>query len=200
MNSLRPQSGVMGLLIACMSGDVAVDGHSNPLLVRIHLRKSKADQLGRRLNIYLGRTDEDLCPVTTLLAYLAVCGMEPGPLFELSNGHFLTKQTFSARVRSALSVLDYACSSYAGHSFMIGARLQQQQSVALKIRLSWQDSWATGELSPSTLRALIAANLKIGASGSSAVSSAKYQVVIIAIFIRCAVMIRSLDLQSVPYM
>ena len=121
VNSLRPHSGVMGLLIACMSRDVAVDGHSNPLLVRIHLRKSKADQLGRRVNIYLGRTDEDLCPVAALLAYLAVCGREPGPLFELSNGHFLTKQTFSARVRSALSVLDYACSSYAGHSFRIGA-------------------------------------------------------------------------------
>ena len=43
---------------------------------------------GRRVNIYLGRTDEDLCPVAALLAYLAVCGMEPGPLFELSNGHF----------------------------------------------------------------------------------------------------------------
>ena len=48
----RPQSRVMGLLIACMSGDVAVDDHSNP---------------------------------------------------------------------SALSVLGYDCSLYAGHSFRIGA-------------------------------------------------------------------------------
>ena len=103
VNSLCPQSGVMGLLIACTSGDVAVDDHSNPSLVRSHLQKSKTDQLGRGVNIYLGRTDKDLCTVAALLTYLAVCGMEPGPLFELSNGHFLTKQTFSARVRSALS-------------------------------------------------------------------------------------------------
>ena len=62
-------------------GDVAVDDHSNPSLVRIHLRKSKTDQLGRGVDIYLGRTDEDLCPVAALLAYLAVRGMEPGPLY-----------------------------------------------------------------------------------------------------------------------
>ena len=60
----------MGLLIACMSGDVAVDDHSNPSLVRIHLRKSKTDQLGRGVDVYLGRTDEDLCPVTAEFAGL----------------------------------------------------------------------------------------------------------------------------------
>ena len=55
-----------------MSGDVAVDDHSNPSLVRIHLGKSKTDQLGIGVDIHLGRTDEDLCPVAALLAYLAV--------------------------------------------------------------------------------------------------------------------------------
>ena len=79
VNSLHPQSGVMGLLIACLSGDVAVDGHSNPSLVRIHLRKSKADQLGRGVNIYLSRTDEDLCPVATLLAYWQFVGWSLAP-------------------------------------------------------------------------------------------------------------------------
>ena len=77
----------MGLFIVCMLGGVAVDDHSNPSLVRNHLQKSKTDQLGRGVN-NLGRTDEDLCFVAALLAYLVVHGMEPGPLFELSNGHF----------------------------------------------------------------------------------------------------------------
>ena len=64
VNSLaHMQSRVMGLLIACMSVDVAVADHSNPSLVRIHLQKSKTDQLGRGVDIYLGRTDEDLCPL-----------------------------------------------------------------------------------------------------------------------------------------
>ena len=50
--------------VDCVSvGDVAVDDYSNPSLVRIHLRKSKTDQVGRGVDIYLGRTDDDLCPV-----------------------------------------------------------------------------------------------------------------------------------------
>ena len=155
-------------------GDVAVDDHSNPSLVRIHLRKSKTDQLGRGVDIYLGRTDEDLCPVAALLAYLAVRGKEPGPLFKLSDGRFLTKQIFITRVRSALSVLGYDCSSYAGHSFRIGAA-----TTAAECGIEdHQDPWAMGELRLSTLRALIAANLKvcveeIGGSGASVVRSAK---------------------------
>jgi len=60
------------------------------------LRKSKTDQLGKGVDIYmyLGRIDEDLCPVATLLAYLAVWEKEPGPLFRLSDGYLLTKQIF----------------------------------------------------------------------------------------------------------
>ena len=47
--------------VDCVSvRDVAVDDHSNPSLVRIHLRKSKTDQMGRGVDIYLGRTDENL--------------------------------------------------------------------------------------------------------------------------------------------
>ena len=75
----------------------------------------------RYLQISQDFPDEDLCPVVTLLAYLAVRGMEPGPLLKLSDGRFLTKQIFITRVRPALSVLGYDCSSYAGHSFRIGA-------------------------------------------------------------------------------
>ena len=125
-------------------GDVAVDDHSNPWLVRIHLRKSKTDQLGRGVDIYLGRTDEDLCPVAALLAYLAVRGMEPGPLFKLSDGRFLTKQLFITRVRSALSALGYDCSSYAGHSFRIGAATTAAEcgieDSLIKILGRWESS------------------------------------------------------------
>ena len=51
--------------VDCVSvGDVAVDDHNNPSLVRIHLHKSKTDQLGKGVDIYLGRTDchEVTCP------------------------------------------------------------------------------------------------------------------------------------------
>ena len=109
---------------------MAVDDHNNASLVRIHLRRSKTDQLGKGLDIYLGRTDEDLCPVAALLAYLAIRGKEPGPLFRLSDGHLLTKQIFIEKVRAALSVLGYDYTSYAGHSF---GQPQQQKRVVLRI-------------------------------------------------------------------
>ena len=55
-------------------GDISVDSLQNPQLVRIHLRRSKTDQLGRGADIFLGRTDDHLCPVAVILAYLAVRG------------------------------------------------------------------------------------------------------------------------------
>ena len=91
------------------------------------------------------------------MAYLAVRGMETGPLFKLSDGRFLTKQIFIARVRSALSVLGYDCSSYAGHSFRIGAATT---AAECGIEDSHQDPWAMGELSLSTLCALSQQTLK----------------------------------------
>ena len=59
--------------------------------------------------------------MAVLLAYLTLRGREPGPLSKMNDCHFSTKQIFIARVRSVLSVLGYDCSSYAGHSFRIGA-------------------------------------------------------------------------------
>ena len=101
--------------------DVAIDDVRNPSLIRIRLRSSKTDQFGRGVDIYLGRTGADLCPVSALLAYLAVRGKEPGPLFRLQDGRYLTKGVFISKVRSALAVLGYDEAAYAGHSFRIGA-------------------------------------------------------------------------------
>ena len=52
--------------------DIAVDDHSNPSMVCIHLKCSKTDPFRHGVDIFLGRTDQDLCPVAVLLAYMAV--------------------------------------------------------------------------------------------------------------------------------
>ena len=93
----------------------------NPSIVKIHLRMSKTDQYGQGVYIYLGHTGSELCPVSALLAYLAMRGNDPGPLFKLKNRRFLMKDLFIMRVRPVLSVLGYNESSYASHSFRIGA-------------------------------------------------------------------------------
>lgn len=104
-----------------MVEDMAVNSVHNPSIIKIHLWTPKTDQYGQGVTIYLRRTGSDLCPVSALLAYLAVRGGSPGPLFKLKDGRFLTKDLFVTRVRSALSSLGYDKSSYVGHSFRIGA-------------------------------------------------------------------------------
>ena len=101
--------------------DIAVDVASKPSMIELMLKCSKTDQLGRGARIYLGRTNTELCPVTALLAYVGIRGIEPGPLFRLKNGTPLLKSFVVSSVREALHSLGYNQSCYAGHSFRIGA-------------------------------------------------------------------------------
>ena len=59
--------------------------------------------------------------MAALRAYLAVRGGEDGPLFRFRDCRALTREFFVDKVRSALSILGYDASIYAGHSFRIGA-------------------------------------------------------------------------------
>ena len=44
-------------------GDVTVDSHSSPSIVRVHLKRSKCDQFGRGVDVFIGCTYDDICPV-----------------------------------------------------------------------------------------------------------------------------------------
>ena len=52
--------------------EVATNSHDKPSMVMIHLRTSKTDQFSQGVDIYLGATGTNLCPVAALLAYVAV--------------------------------------------------------------------------------------------------------------------------------
>ena len=67
-------------------GDIAVDQHNNPSIVRIRLKQSKTDPLRRGVNVFLGQTNADLCPVTAILAYVALRPQLEGPLFVFQDG------------------------------------------------------------------------------------------------------------------
>ena len=72
----------------------------------------------------LGSTDDELCPVSALFKYLHLRGRRAGPLFIWEDNNPLTRSTFVAAVRSALSSAGYTRSAicqYAGHSFRAGA-------------------------------------------------------------------------------
>ena len=61
-------------------GDIAVDDVSNPSALRIHLKRSKVDQFGKVVQVYVGKTNDDLCPVAAVLVYIAVRGSGEGPI------------------------------------------------------------------------------------------------------------------------
>ncbi len=101
--------------------DVALDNHTHPQLVRIRIKASKKDPFRKGVNIFLGHTGNRLCPVAALAAYLAIRGQTLGPLFHFAEVSFLTRDAFVREVRRALTEAGLKCSSYAGHSFRIGA-------------------------------------------------------------------------------
>ena len=98
-------------------GDVAVDQHQDPSVVQVRLKQSKTDPFRRGVSIYFGRTQMDLCPVTAILAYIAVRPAVNGPLFVFKDGSFLTRDRLVAAIRRALTSAGINTSGFSGHSF-----------------------------------------------------------------------------------
>ena len=102
-------------------GDVAVDSHASPSLIRLRLKQSKTDPFRRGCDIYLGKTDAELCPVRAMLAYLARRGAETGPLFLYEDGFPLSRDRLVTEIRESLTACGRHPDGFSGHSFRIGA-------------------------------------------------------------------------------
>ena len=89
-------------------------------MVQVHLKTSKTDRDHKGTTVIVGRTRDQLCPVSAVLAYLAIRGATPGPLFQLKNGVPLTKTRFILKFRQPLPQIGIDASKYTGHSFRIG--------------------------------------------------------------------------------
>ena len=109
-------------------GDVAVDDLDNPSVIRFFLKRSKCDQFGTGVEVFVGKTGKPVCPVTAVLAYLSSRGDAPGPFFKDSHGKPLTKSVFIREVRSALTSMGLPANQFAGHSFRIGAATAAAQA------------------------------------------------------------------------
>ena len=102
-------------------GDVTLDNLSAPTLVQVRVKASKTDPFRKGVTIYLGRTDNDLCPVGAIAAYLAVRDRHPGPFFKFATGAPLSRVALVSNMRAALQSSEVDASKYAGHSFRIRA-------------------------------------------------------------------------------
>ena len=110
----------------CLSvQDVAVDSHTNPSMVRVHLQQSKTDPFRHGVDIFLGRTDAALCPVAAILAYCAIRPAIVRPFFVFRDGSPLTRYRLVAAVRNALSHAGVDTAHYSEHSFRVGSASRQ---------------------------------------------------------------------------
>ena len=100
-------------------GDVAISADRRSL--RVFLRRSKTDQYGRGVEVFIGSTGDSLCPVEAAMSYAARCGPSPGAFFCSTTGVPLSKARFVALVRASLSRAGVSTAGYSGHSFHIGA-------------------------------------------------------------------------------
>ena len=102
-------------------GDVAVDSKTAPTTIQITIKQSKTDPFRQGVQLHLGKTDSDICPITAILPYLAIRGARPGPLFVLKDGSYLTRQRFANMISTTLQQAGIDDKLYATHSFRIGA-------------------------------------------------------------------------------
>lgn len=124
--------------------DVAIDNPNSPQLLKVHLKASKTDPFRKGVDIFLGRTRGDLCPVAAMLAFLVCRGNHTGFLFTFRDGRLLTKSRFISEVRKALTKARVDCKKYSGHSFRIGAATTAHQAglsdATIKMLGRWESS------------------------------------------------------------
>ena len=107
-------------------GDVAISDDNRVL--RVLLKRSKTDQFMRGVEVFIGATGNDLCPVDAVREYVARRGTSPGSFFRVAEGVPLTKTRFVELVRSALTRAGVPVDGYSGHSFRIGAATAASQA------------------------------------------------------------------------
>ena len=69
-------------------------------MVYVKMKESKRDPFQKGATICVAKTDTEvteLCPVLTLLPYLALCGSHPGPLFIMQDLTYLTRAKFTVK-------------------------------------------------------------------------------------------------------
>ena len=78
--------------------DIALDSRHHPSLVQFSLKSSKTDPFRKGVEVVIGHTGDDLCPVTAILAYLAARGWSEGPLFRTGDKQPLARRQFVNKV------------------------------------------------------------------------------------------------------
>ncbi len=96
--------------------DITVDDLRYPSVVRVTIKQSKTDPFQKGIDLFIGKTEIDLCPVAAILGYLVARGLQPGPLLIFQEGRFLIRERLVSEVREALQTAGLDQSLYCGNS------------------------------------------------------------------------------------
>ena len=128
-----PSDGAYDASVHLSVQDIAVDDSINPSVIRIRIKQSKTDPFRKGVDLYVGKTGSQLCPVTSMLTHICSRGMAAGPLFRFKDGRVLTRQRFVETVRDGLK----KCGIDATKIMLVIASelepLQQQPQRALRM-------------------------------------------------------------------
>ena len=100
--------------------DIVVDSSKDPSCICITIKASKTDPFHKGCSIYIGRGKHPLCAVHTSLAYLAIRGDRPGPLFLCQSGRPLSRPLLTDWLRIVMASAGVS-GHLSSHSFRIGA-------------------------------------------------------------------------------
>lgn len=126
-------------------GDISTDSVKQPTCIKVLLKVSKCDQLGKGVEVFVGRVERDeVCPVVACCAYMALRGDRPGPFFCYKDGSPFTKASFVTQVREALTNAGLDASLYSGHSFRIGAATSAAHAGMQDTTIKSLGRWSSG--------------------------------------------------------
>ena len=110
-------------------------------MLSINLKHSKTNQERKGIKLIIGKTGDDLCPISAMLNFLKVRGPYPGPLFCRKSGTPISKSRFVDSVRSALTKADFPVDVFTGHSFCIGAAIITASAGICNSSIQSLDHW-----------------------------------------------------------
>jgi len=109
--------------------DIEIDSIENPQIFRVRLKHSKPDPFreGSPSDIFVSRTQNELCSVSAVLAWLTI--KEADWTTHLQSGAPLTRSAFLTRFKEALTTAGIEATRFSGHSYRRGAATTKQEVV-----------------------------------------------------------------------
>jgi hypothetical protein len=121
--------------------DIALDNKVIPSVIQVTIKQSKTDPFRQGIDIYLGKTGKDVCPIQVIMPYLTIRGAQPGPLFTFSDCSYLIRQRFTSSITSTLQRAGINEKQYNTHSFRIGAATTAKEAGISDVHIKMLGRW-----------------------------------------------------------